>query len=1215
METVREFDILDSPLEGTNLIEAGAGTGKTYAITGLFLRLILEKNFSASQILVVTFTEAATAELKERIRVKLREAADVFSTGRGGDSFLNGLVKKMSDPAVALTRLHEALRIFDQAGIFTIHGFCRKTLHENAFESGSLFDTELVTDQENLKREITEDFWRRRFYRESSLFVNYAMKNQVSPESLLSLFSNRIPGTDVKVLPDPEIPGAIAEEQQFRAAFDAVRDSWLSEKADIEDILRTHRGLNRNRYRKNSISTWIREMDRLIASGGENPVLFEAFKKFCTDELEKSTKKGHAAPGHPFFYLCDVLKEKTADLQKIYEKRLLGLKADLFHYLQDELARRKRKRNIQFFDDLLLNLHRALERPGGGALARNIRKTYRAALIDEFQDTDPVQYAILKKIFMTQDRPLFLIGDPKQAIYGFRGADIFAYMDASAHVESRYTLKENWRSEPGLITAVNTVFDRPKRPFLYEEIVFHRAAPAVEKAIHEQLKIQGSEDDPAMQVWVLDAAGIAGPQKAINKGEARDRISGAVAGEISRLISLGGDGKARIGDRPLRENDIAVLVRENREARMVQRALSDLGIPSVLYTTDSLFASHEALEMESVLSALARPDNEQLLRNALATDMIGLSGEQIDQLQENGQEWERWSVRFLEYHRAWTANGFMHMFRTLMLQEQILSRLMRFVDGERRSTNVLHLAEVLHRVAVEKTLAMTGLVKWLSDKRREDSVTDEEHQLRLESDENAVRIVTIHRSKGLEYPVVFCPFAWAGSRSRDKKGPFLFHNGSDGMKLTLDLGSDRMEAHRRLEETETLAENLRLLYVALTRAKNRCYLVWGRFNKADTSALAYLFHPPDAADADDIVGATSERFNSLDDQTFYEEIRSVARSGGGTIRVADMPEKSGKSPYPKHAHESEALSLRKFSGTIDHGFRVTSFSSLVSDHTLSAEVADRDGMQGPGEAYPEAFDEPGIEHGKPAGIFSFPRGARAGTFMHDILEHLDFRERGTRQSRALVASKLTEYGFEPEWEETVCAMIRNVLSTPLEPGREDFILARISNRDRLNELAFYFPLRKISAGRLARVFRNTGESDPVPGFSIDLQHLDFSPVRGYMKGFVDMVFQFDGRFYLVDWKSNFLGNSVEDYAGPALARAMKENYYVLQYHIYALALHQYLRLRLPDYRYDRHFGGVFYIFLRGVRTDRGPDYGIFRDRPSEKRITDLCHALINGPVQ
>ncbi len=1199
----QDFDILNSGLEGTNLIEASAGTGKTYTIAGLFLRLVIEMNLSVNEILVVTFTEAATEELKDRIRTKLRQAVEAFSEGNSKDIFLNGLQQRNKNPQAVLIALREALRAFDQASIFTIHGFCRRMLHENAFESGSLFDTELVTDQENLKGEIVDDFWRKHFYKASPLFVNYAIDQKFNPDSLFSLIGGRVGQPHLKIIPQSEIPDTSRQEKEFKVAIGKVHNAWPSARKEVEMILTKDEGLNRNKYRKTNIPFWMQSMDHYLKSRGHSSILFNGFEKFTSSELKGSVKRDHIPPFHTFFELCETLRQKQGELERVFDQFILGLKTELFRFTEDELIRRKGERNILYFDDLLLKLHKALYGKGGDDLARAIRMQFKAALIDEFQDTDPIQYSIFKKIFGTEDRLLFLIGDPKQAIYSFRGADVFAYMAASGDVKSQHTLRENWRSDPHLITAINTVFAKTDHPFVYDKIPFQPATSAAGKD-HDSIRLNG-QTEPPLQLWFLDAGKVVKTGKAIGKDKARGLISEAVAAEISRLLDLGRRNKALFGKRPLAEEDIAVLVRTNAEAHLIQKSLSDLNILSVLYATGNLFDSHEALEMERLLFGIANPTNERYVKLALTTDIMGVSGEELDRLIEDEAGWEKWLAEFRMYHKLWNERGFFRMFRYILLQEKALPRLISYPDGERRNTNLLHLTELLHQTSIEKKLSMEGLLKWLSEQRSGTRPMLEEHLLRLESDENAVKIVTIHKSKGLEYPIVFCPFAWSGSRIKGSKDIFMFHDEADDMRLTLDLGSGERDRNRVFAEKELLAENLRLLYVALTRAKNRCYMVWGRFNEAETSAPAYLFHTP-AWDQGIIVSATGQRFKGLSNEDVLMELKSALDRASNAIRISEMPlgPKVRYSPLPE---ENIGLSCRKFSGGIDHQWHVSSFSFLKSEIPHSDEMADHDEIR-PQYDHDQNDSEGLITKEPPPDIFSFPKGVKAGIFLHDILENLDFTEKNPDSMKSLVTDKLKQYNFESRWLNTVYDMINKVLSVPLDHVSKGLKLSSIRDNDRLNELEFYFPLKTLSSEKLRRILNQKGFADVTPAETIG--RLRFSPTYGFMKGFMDLVFKWHDRFYLVDWKSNLLGNRLEDYGQESLEVAMKKEFYVLQYYIYTLALDKYLHLRLPDYSYEKHFGGVFYIFLRGVDPERDPDYGIYRDSPSPELIGALKEALI-----
>ncbi|MFO8164761.1 MAG: exodeoxyribonuclease V subunit beta [Desulfatiglandales bacterium] len=1228
MTTRKYFNLISSPLKGTNLIEASAGTGKTYAIAGLFLRLMLEKKLSINEILVVTFTVPATEELKNRIRLKLLEAMEAFKGKKVEDSFLIDLVKTYTDHGDALWILDEALRSFDQASIFTIHGFCRRILHENAFESGNLFDTELVTDQEHLKMEIIDDFWRIHFYNASSLFVNYAISNKVNVKTLLSLLGSRHTQPYLKIIPPVEKPDTVFYEKEFQEIFHKTCTAWKSARGEVEAILMNDKTLNRSKYSKAKIPVWIHGMDAFMSTGGNNSLLFENFRKFTSSEINGAIKKDHIPPAHSFFELCEKLKKTQEELERIFDQHLIWLKIELFHYVHDELIKRKKEKNIQFFDDLLLKVYQSLHEADGEVFSGAIGKKYKAALIDEFQDTDPIQYAIFKRIFGTTACTLFLIGDPKQAIYSFRGADIFAYMDAAKNVESRFTLGENWRSEPDLVAAINTIFSKVDYPFLYQEIPFQPVTPAAKKS-PESLIIDNKKKSP-IQLWFLDAGKVTKSDKAVTKTQARKMISKSVAAEISRLINLGTSNRASIGKRSLREGDIAVLVRTHSEARTMKNALAAFDIPSVLYTTENLFDSHEALEMQRLLGGINEPNNDGLLKAALTTDMMGVKGEELNYLIQDENGLEEWLVTFQEYHELWDKRGFIQMFRHLLVQEKILTRLMPLPDGERRNTNVLHLSEVLHQVSIEQKLCMAGLLKWLSEQRDPNTPRLDEHQLRLESDEDAVKLVTIHKSKGLEYPVVFCPFVWSGSKIKKNNYPFTFH---DNMRLTLDLGSTAMDKNRVLAKTEELAENLRIFYVALTRARNRCYVIWGRFTDAETSAPAYLFHHQELWKEENIVNSTEKRFKHLRDNDVLAELKLLVDKSAGTIRLSEMPVEEGKK-YSSLLHGNWELQSRKFSGTIDRQWHISSFSSLISGQQHDTERADYDEIKHPTSPVREQwqashhtvhnskevsspytysqkdFEDSRIDE-KPLDIFSFPRGTKAGTCLHDIFEHLDFRQKDKAIIKKLIANKLNEYGFEPIWQETLCDMIHKVLSVPLEPERNDFTLSQIPNHDRLNELGFYYPLKSISMKRLHAIFAKHPDPELSEAFPEHIERLNVTPVRGFMRGFIDMVFQFQGQFYLVDWKSNFLGRGIDHYKQKGLAKSMKEEFYSIQCHLYIAALNQYLHLRMPDYTYERHFGGAYYIFLRGVDPSKGTTFGIYKKRPSGSFINRLCANLID----
>ncbi len=1197
------FDPLTCQLTGINLIDASAGTGKTYTICGLLLRLLLEEDFAIQQILVVTYTEAATEDLRDRIRKKLREALTAFMTGDSEDEFLAALLQRFADHGLVRQRLTEALHGFDEAGIFTIHGFCQRMLRENSLESGVFFDTELVVDVEQLRREIVEDFWRRHFYQGSGLFVDYA-RRRITPDSFYALLREHQAKPYLQIIPEIAVKDAGAGltemEGDFSRAFRAMCRAWPAACHDVERILLNDENLKQTSYKRGGIPALIDAMEALASAARPTLDLFKKFEKFTATGIAVGTKKNKPPPRLPFFDLCEVVQQTRQNLLDRFELCLKALKNELFAYYKKELAVRKDRLQIYFFDDLLVQLHKGLTGRHGSLLAAAVAGKYPVALIDEFQDTDPIQYEIFQLIYKNNGRLLFLIGDPKQAIYSFRGADIFAYMQAAARASAngcRHTLGTNWRSTPGLIRAVNAIFKEGRAPFIFKEIPFQPVAAAA-KDDSLALRINGKIEAP-FHLWVPGGAELqAEPEQkvmrtAIPQGKARDIILPAMAAEVVRLLNLGREQKALLGDRPLAPGDIAILVLTNREARLTQQQLAACGVPCVLHSMESLFVSHEAEEMERLLAALAAPGNDRKIKAALATDIMGVSGVELEKLNHDEVAWEEWLTGFRYFFELWERAGFVAMFRAFMADNRIRSRLLGFTDGERRLTNLLHLVEVLHQAVVTRHLNIAGLLKYLAEQRRERQAVNEEHQLRLESDADCVRIVTVHKAKGLEYPVVFCPFLWRGSRITTKK-EFTFHRREKGYRLVLDIGSPDQEEHRQQAAGEELAENLRLLYVALTRAIHRCYLVWGPIRGAETSAPAYLFHQPrprrPAADSFSLMAATAERLAGLTGSEMWQDLKRLVTAGDGSIRLRALPD-AAPAAYTSPAGGGVAPHCRRFAGLIDTSWQVTSFSAITAGRPL-AQHRFAEQLQG----------EPG------ATIFDFPHGARPGVFLHDLLEHLDFTNNEAAQTSMLMRDKLQEYGFDPLWRDVIQAMIDNLCATPLLASRPDLRLGRVAARQRLNELEFYFPLAAVTIRDFIRIFKKNGSA---AGLAEELGGISSVRMQGFMKGFIDLVFEFDGRYYLVDWKSNFLGNRPADYHRRQLAAVMQADLYTLQYHIYTVALHQYLAVRLPGYCYDKHFGGVFYIFLRGVDRDAGPDFGIYHDVPAAALIKELAALLIS----
>ncbi len=1205
---MKPLEPLGLPLEGLVLIEASAGTGKTYTISTLYLRLLLERGLEVDGILVVTFTQAATEELRDRIRRRVAQALEWLAgdpeAHRDEDPVLVDLLLALPDREATRSTLADALTRMDEAAIHTIHGFCQRVLQDHAFESGAAFEQELIEDETRIKETAAADFWRRRVAIASRGEARRLLGHWRTPAKLLAELDASLALDDLILLP----PDAQAEADRLRPelmrVFDEFRTLWQKRGDEVRAILEGSPAINRRSYQGGVVAR-VLDLARTTADLTEPPTkLGEDFARLTPAMLaEKGTKPGHKVPGHPFFDCCGRLQDLVTAFSRAERTAFLVAART---YLRQAMDRRKRDEGLVYFDDLLRRLDLALAGEGADALATSIRHRHPVALIDEFQDTDPQQYRIFRRVYGGQPGcGLFLIGDPKQAIYAFRGADIFTYMQArddSAQDGHQYTLGVNWRSGSRLIEALNSLFTRASRPFIYDDSIPYRRVAHSPNADGKPLWLEGAEPVPLrfMMLAVTESNQTKKPPGYIRKEAAQVESAAACAGEVAALLNQADAGTATLGDRPLRPGDIAFLVRTHREGAAIQEALRTRGINSVTLGQDSVFASDDAWELGVVLAALAALNDEGLVRAALAGSLLGRNAAELEALDLDEIAWEEVLARFQGYRDQWQHQGFLVAMQSLVQGEGIARRLLGRPDGERRLTNLLQLLELL-QVASREYPGIDGLLRWFADQRAGDE-RDAARQLRLESDEGLVKVVTMHKSKGLEYPVVLIPFPWTYFSTRNQPPPF-FHDPAD-RSARLDLGSPDLENHRALEGIEQLAERLRLFYVAVTRAARLCLLCWGRIRDVEVSALAYLLHPdPDAT-------PPRSKMGGLDEAGIRADLDALAGSAPGSIAVVDIQSAPGIS-WAGPRVDRERLTPAVFRGAIDSGWRVSSYSALVRG--AESEQPDYDAPKGdPVQPLEEAEGNPPLADP----VYDLPTGTHAGQLLHQVFEQIDFPQATGEPLEGTVRALLLRYGQlrvtrrgvpggETDWTAAVVDLVTRVLDTRLETD-SGLRLRDIPLADRLTELEFHFPVAGLTPATLqAALGGNLAYRASAAG-------LGFEAMRGLMRGFIDLVLRFRGRYYLVDYKSNLLGRHPAAYGREGMAAAIQEHRYDLQYLIYTLALHRFLRARLPGYDYGRDFGGCLYLFLRGMHPERGPATGVWHDRPDPALVKRLDRLFIHG---
>ncbi|MGK2458666.1 exodeoxyribonuclease V subunit beta, partial [Klebsiella pneumoniae] len=904
-DTAESLDPLRLPLIGERLIEASAGTGKTFTIAALYLRLLLglggeaayPRAISVEELLVVTFTEAATEELRGRIRSNIHELRIACLRGESDNPLYSALLAEIADKDDAAKTLLLAERQMDEAAVFTIHGFCQRMLSLNAFESGMLFEQQLIEDESRLRYQACADFWRRHCYpltRDIAAVIHDVWKG---PRDLLKSLDRWLQGEAPQLKSPPAPNETLAERhQQIIARIDSLKQQWREQVGEIEGVLENS-GLDRRKFNRGNQGKWMEKVNAWAQEETLSYQLPDALEKFAQSFLLERTKAGGEPPVHPLFSAVESLLASSLTLTDLVLARAMV-------EIRDAVAREKRRRGELGFDDMLSRLDEALRGDSGETLASAIRQRFPVAMIDEFQDTDPQQYRIFRRIWRRQpETALLLIGDPKQAIYAFRGADIFTYMKARGDVAAHYTLDTNWRSSPGMVGSVNRLFSLSDNPFMFHEIPF---LPVKAAAKNKGLRFAvDAADVPAMNVWLM-------PGDTVGSGDYQTFMAQLCATQIRDWLSAGQRGRALLWrgetSRPVQASDITVLVRNRLEAAQVREALQTLGIPSVyLSNRDSVFETLEAQELLWLLQAVLAPERENTLRSALATSMFGLTALDIENLNQDEQAWDALVEEFSEYRQIWRQRGVMPMLRALMTARHIAENLLATRGGERRLTDILHISELLQEAASQLE-SEHALVRWLAQHIAEPDSNAASQQMRLESDKHLVQIVTIHKSKGLEYPLVWLPFI-----ARFRKQDQAFYHDRETFAAVLDLGQD--EASLELAEAERLAEDLRLLYVALTRAVWHCSLGVAPLSSRKSgnsdfhlSALGRLLQAGEAMDAAGLAARLADFCHG-----------DIALQRPGELDLT---------PWQAPAATIPRLSARELQRRIADDWRVTSYSGL-----------------------------------------------------------------------------------------------------------------------------------------------------------------------------------------------------------------------------------------------------------------------------------------------
>ncbi len=1207
MEALNLNEIIN--LEGISLVEASAGTGKTFSITKLVLQAVLVKEISIEKILVVTFTEAATKELRSRIRAEFHDFEKYVSDDDPSKERIEEYeiiienAEPKNDKPKLLKNVQLALLNIDQAPIFTIHGFCQRMLNENTFESKINFGAELLTDTNELVKEIAENFWRKNLVNiteeEQELF------SDIKFDKIHNLTGNFIGYNNVELVNASE------------KSLDEIKEKLKS--LDIEklkkEMLEFFKEYSNNLNRKYSTENYEATVNKLTLKNIRN---------FSYDEVErnvktKNKKKVIDLPHANFFDEIDELKDLIFAPAAIYKR--------LYDYTKEEIERIKEERNILTFDDLIQKLRNVIadesKTPDEQPLTELIRAKYHLAFVDEFQDTDKTQYKIFKHIFGESDgHGLFLIGDPKQSIYKFRGADIYSYLQAKADAKAEYTLQNNYRSEKGMIEAVNSLF-RFKDKLIDEEIEkLPEESAEIKGEILEKTKnnifacptehtkakidfvpakfpdgsnketLKNIEPSENLQLWTVNG---------YNANFIERNICQNIAAEIINLMKKDEspyfDGEEK---KQLSFKDFAILVNTHKQATEIKRALSKSNIPAVIQNTAKIYESRQAEEIKLWLKAILKP-TERNIRSLFVTDLLLKSAEELEEI--SNKEIFDLAEQFILLSQGVNNYGIYAAFTSFVNKYGVMEHALKKQDGERIVTNYFHIINLLHQNELKAGRNVEKALNFLEFEMQSGEVNDEKQE-QLESDKKAVKIMTIHKAKGLEFPIVFCPFIWnnAITKYESYQKTLLFNEFKDGKNVQkLDLGARKniLEENKKLNRKDVLAEHVRLLYVALTRAKSRCYLIFGNNNKLAQSVFAYMFTTKSKKFVDELSGGgVSVRLKELH-QEINNNIKTFKEKDSPLIHFEEKSRIENPATFTinddEETKEKLVLSCKK-AGNLSQKWGVGSFTSLVS-------------------SVPYENDNPKTGEG----IFELPGGKFFGTAIHKICENYFnegekiFTNKILRKTMFENVLKVEPYfrNNDPAVSEkrfdTVKQMIDNNLNSGIKVNDCEIKLRDISPCDARPEFSFYYKVNKISPKLLKALFVNFIAEQKLSYFKTQLEKLDFSLKKGYLTGEIDLLFRKNNKYFVLDWKTNNLGDSITDYAPDNIENNMAKHLYLLQAHIYTLATHLFLKQTLENYNYDKDFGGFIYVYTRGVDKNGN---GMYFNKPRfefiEKLEKEIC---------
>ncbi|WP_348769382.1 exodeoxyribonuclease V subunit beta [Buchnera aphidicola] len=1151
----KKLNIFDISLNGMNLIEASAGTGKTTSIVLMYLRLLLgirnKKNtrpLLIQEILIVTFTNFAKNEICKRIKKNIEQLYLYFITKNTNNFILIPFLKKIKNLEESIYFLERAKKNINHMAVYTIHEFSKNTLKVNFLKIN-----EKIIDNENLLfLQAVEDFWRSYFYKVPKDIINIILKDYKNPESLASdlkpIFNFSKVYFKKKFTKNQNIINCHEENIKIINHF---KQKWLKYHLIMSSIMMTLK-LNKKIYNEHNISRWIQNITKWAQSKTIDYHIPIILKYFLHKKIIQN-KKNDQPLFHTFF----------EDIEEIIKQKFSLKNIILFEAIKTVvkfLKKEKQKRSLLGFNDLLSILLKYIKKDK--KLRKSIIKKYPITFIDEFQDTDFQQYQIFDILYNTRKKntALFLVGDPKQSIYSFRGADIFSYLYAKSKIKKYYYLDINWRSSIDMCQAVNDLFFRNKNPFFLKDISFSKVSSALQNK-NIQFKIRGKIQKPISFFFKKE--------EKIHIKDYQEWISKQCANEICYWLLCAKKNEAILinqnQEKILKESDIVILVRNKNEAKIIQNSLDKVNIKSIYSSSNkNIFQTNDAYELLIILQTILQPTNITLLKQSIFTHIfykILLEGNKQKKIEKSYFI----TKKLYKYREMWKNIGIFYTVKAIIIDYQKYSNNTNKYEYYQKNINFLHIAELLEKQS-EYFSQDSSLIRWFQKKILDKKNILENEHVRYFKQSKTIKIITIHKAKGLEYPIVWIPFAGTYQKSKS----YLYH---DQKKLKIFFDLDQSQETEKISDEERLSEDLRFLYVAITRSIYHCSFGMGdiinkknqKKNNNHKSALGYII----------------QRGNYMNYTNLISEINLLHKKSYMTIKYDTINVQFSYSREDIYLLSPPISLIKKTKNC----FQITSFTKFKKENSsINTNYNNCD--------INYSFNSKKIT------LANFPRGKNIGIFIHYILNKIDFSK---KLNIDFFLKVLKKYEFSEKWAPILMSWIDSIINIRFK--NINFSLSMLKKNQYVKEMKFFLPIQKTLN---STNFNNIIQSfDPISSLT---SKISFNSTKGILKGSIDLVFFWEKKYYIIDYKSNYLGDNNNSYSFEKIKNEIIKNRYDIQYQIYTIALHQYLKKKIKKYTYKNHFGGIFYMFLRGIEKEK--NNSIFYIVPEYSLVEKLVNLLL-----